>query len=64
MCHILTDAEAYGDTGPSLDGNPGLTKARVVGFVARGQEAMPSYSKLLSADEIDEVANYVMTAKK
>ncbi|MGE5721884.1 MAG: c-type cytochrome [Sphingomonadales bacterium] len=63
-CHALQDAGAEGHVGPSLDGDPNLTKALVVDRVTNGQGAMPGFGGQLSDDEIAELAAYVVEAAK
>jgi mono/diheme cytochrome c family protein len=63
-CHVLADAGGTGTAGPALDGNDALTKALVVDRVTNGTSKMPSFSSQLSEDEIEDVAAYVMAAKK
>jgi cytochrome c6 len=59
MCHILNDAGAFGDTGPSFDGYADLSEARIIDWVTNGQGAMPAYGKLLSRQDIETVAAYI-----
>jgi cytochrome c oxidase subunit I len=63
-CHTLADAGATGTVGPSLDGNDALTEALVVDRVTNGKGGMPSFADQLSAEEIQDVAAYVVAAKK
>ena len=59
-CHSLGDAGATGHVGPSLDGDPNLTEALIVGRVTNGQGPMPAFGGQLSQDEIAALAAYVM----
>jgi mono/diheme cytochrome c family protein len=61
-CHVLEAAGAVGEVGPSLDRNAKLTHAFIVGRVAAGQGAMPSYGEQLSEAEVDDIAAYVLSA--
>ena len=61
-CHTLAAADASGPIGPSLDNNPKLTQAFVVGVVTNGAGAMPAYQGQLSEKEINDVAAYVLSA--
>jgi cytochrome c oxidase subunit 1 len=63
-CHVLADAGGTGTAGPSLDGNDALTKALIIDRVTNGTSKMPSFSSQLSKEEIEDVAVYVMAAKK
>lgn len=58
-CHTLAAAGAGGEMGPSLDGDPHLTKAFIVNRVTNGQGAMPPFGGQLSAAEIADIAAYV-----
>ena len=61
-CHTLAAAGAMGQVGPTLDANPNLTHALVVDRVANGQAEMPPFGDQLSAQEIADIAAYVMKA--
>lgn len=61
-CHVLADADATGELGPSLDGNPNLTFEFVHGRIANGEGAMPPYAGQLSEADIDDVTAYVLKA--
>jgi len=63
-CHALTDANAHGHIGPSLDGNTALDKAFVEGRIINGQGAMPGFGGQLTDDEISLLAAYVVQAKQ
>ena len=58
-CHALADAGASGSIGPTLD-NPTLTRDFVIGRIAKGQGAMPSFSGQLSDEEIALLADYIV----
>jgi cytochrome c oxidase subunit 1 len=59
-CHVLGDAGAAGQVGPSLDGNPNLTEALVVERVTNGKLAMPAFGDQLDEEEIADIAAYVV----
>ncbi len=63
-CHVLADAGATGNVGPSLDGNAGLTEELVTDRVANGLGAMPAFADRLSPEEIADVAAYVLESAK
>ncbi len=63
-CHVLTDANAHGHIGPSLDGNEAMDKAFIVARVTNGQGAMPGFGGQMTDEEIDLVSAYIMEAKK
>lgn len=58
VCHTLADADAAGAVGPVLD-ELKPDAARVVKAVRNGIGAMPSYSTLLTSEQIESVAFYV-----
>lgn len=62
-CHVLTDANGHGHIGPSLDGNTALDKAFVISRVSNGQGQMPGFGGLMTAEQIDVLASYIMQAK-
>ncbi len=58
ICHTLQDAGASGAIGPNLDElkpNP----ERVMAAVRGGVGVMPAFAALLSAEQIEAVAQYV-----
>ncbi|MFN0153845.1 MAG: cbb3-type cytochrome c oxidase subunit I [Gaiella sp.] len=61
-CHVLADAGATGNVGPSLDGNANLTEQFIVDRVTNGAGAMPGFADRLSAEEIADVTAYVLEA--
>ena len=63
-CHALGDAGGTGQIGPALDGNANLDKAYVVSRVANGQGAMPGFGGMISAEQIDQLARYIVQVKK
>lgn len=63
-CHVLTDANAHGHIGPSLDGKLAIDKAFVVNRITNGQGAMPGFGGQLSDEEIDLLAAYVVQVKQ
>jgi cytochrome c6 len=60
VCHTLAHAESGGAVGPILD-EIKPDAARVAKAMRNGIGAMPSYSAVLSAEQIDTVAFYVST---
>ena len=60
VCHTLAHAEAGGAVGPVLD-ELKPDAARVAKAMRNGIGAMPSYSAVLSGEQIDTVAFYVST---
>ena len=60
VCHTLAHADAGGAVGPVLD-ELKPDAARVTKALQNGIGAMPSYSAVLSAEQIDTVAFYVST---
>ncbi len=58
-CHVLKDAGGQGHIGPALDGNE-MTKAYVVGRITGGQGAMPGFGGMLTDEEIDDLALYIV----
>jgi len=60
VCHTLAHADAGGAVGPVLD-ELKPDAARVAKAMRNGIGAMPSYSAVLSAEQIDTVAFYVST---
>jgi mono/diheme cytochrome c family protein len=59
-CHVLADAGAAGQVGPSLDGNPNLTAALVVNRITYGQGGMLAYGGQLSEEDIADIAAYIV----
>ncbi|MCB9631804.1 MAG: molybdopterin-dependent oxidoreductase [Sandaracinus sp.] len=60
-CHALEHAEATGTVGPDLDAlGPSLDQVRAA--VQNGVGAMPSFTQLLTPQEIEDVAAYVFEA--
>lgn len=60
-CHTLKDAGATGTVGPNLDqAKPPLEL--VVDRVTNGKGVMPSFGSQLSAQQISDVAAYVVQA--
>jgi mono/diheme cytochrome c family protein len=62
-CHVLTDGNGHGHIGPSLDGNVALDKAFVINRVSNGQGQMPGFGGLMTSEQIDLLAGYIMQAK-
>lgn len=63
-CHVLADAGGSGGIGPSLDGNPRLTRDYVVGAVSEGRGAMPAFRDQMTAEEIATLSAYVVEAAR
>lgn len=62
-CHALAHAEATGSVGPDLDElGPSLDQVRAA--VQNGVGAMPSFTQLLTPQEIEDVAAYVFEATR
>ena len=60
-CHTLKDAGSTGTVGPNLDdAKPDYRKATA--RVTLGKGVMPSFAKQLTAQQIADVAAYVVTA--
>ncbi len=60
-CHRLKDAGSIGDIGPNLD----MLKPQIpqtIYAVTNGIGVMPSWSGILTDEEIDAVAYYVFTS--
>lgn len=62
-CHTLADAGGNGHIGPSLDGNDALSVDHVKAIVTDGQGAMPSFGGMVSEEEIDTLARYIVANK-
>jgi mono/diheme cytochrome c family protein len=60
-CHTLADAGATGTVGPNLDEAKPPAEL-VVDRVTNGMGAMPPFSGQLSAEQINDVAAYVVNA--
>jgi len=63
-CHVLGAAGGTGHIGPELDGNVNLDHDYIVSRVAGGQGAMPGFGGMIAADQIDQLATYIMSVKK
>ncbi|MAW81954.1 MAG: sulfide dehydrogenase [Parvularcula sp.] len=59
-CHMLADAGAMGQIGPSLDGNPNLSYDSLVNSIAYGGGAMPAFGGQLTDEEIAGLAAYIL----
>ena len=59
-CHALADAGAGGSIGPSLDGNPRLTRDFAIDVIAHGRGAMPSFAGQMTDEEIARLADYIV----
>lgn len=62
-CHMMADANAFGEVGPPFDGDTGLTKANAVQTVRNGRGAMPSFGQLSDA-EVAALADYLVAYKR
>lgn len=63
VCHTLADAGAVGAVGPSLDElKPGLDQVRRA--LIDGVGIMPSFADTLSEEDMNAVAEYVVSASK
>lgn len=63
VCHTLADAGATGAVGPNLDElKPGLEQVRSA--LIDGVGVMPSFADILSEDDLNAVAEYVVSASK
>jgi cytochrome c oxidase subunit 1 len=60
-CHTLAAAGAHGTVGPNLDQKK-PTLALVVQRVTNGKGAMPSFKNRLSAQQIEDLAAYVVAS--
>lgn len=63
-CHLLADAGGTGHIGPSLDGNENLSVDYVKNIINNGQGAMPSFGGMVSEEEVDTLARYIVSAKQ
>lgn len=63
-CHVLSAAGGTGQIGPALDGNANLDHDYVVARVSNGQGAMPGFGGMIAADQIDQMATYIMAVKQ
>ena len=59
-CHAFADANAAGPIGPSLDGNPRLTREFAIDVISNGRGAMPSFAGQMSNAEIATLADYLV----
>ena len=51
-CHVLGDAGATGQIGPTLDGNTNIDHDYIVRIVSDGQGAMPGFGGQISEEDI------------
>jgi len=63
-CHVLGAAGGTGHIGPELDGNANLDHDYIVSRVSNGQGAMPGFGGMIAADQIDQLASYIMSVKQ
>ncbi len=61
ICHTLSDAGAEGAIGPDLD-ELKPTKDVVLKVLKEGMGAMPSFAETMSQEDMEAVANYVVSA--
>lgn len=61
-CHALKDAGATGLVGPSLDGSK-LSRDETLSRIKNGQGAMPSFSGLMTDEEIETITNYIVAVR-
>jgi len=61
ICHALADAGAEGAIGPDLD-ELKPTKEVVLKVLHEGMGAMPSFAETMSEEDMEAVANYVISA--
>lgn len=60
VCHALEDAGSVGVIGPDLD-QLKPSREQVVNAVSGGVGIMPAFNESLSADQIQAVADYIVT---
>lgn len=61
ICHTLADAGAEGAIGPDLD-ELKPTKDVVLKVIREGMGAMPSFAETMSEEDMQAVAEYVVSA--
>ena len=61
ICSGCHGADGTGGAGPDLTARTSLTKDRIVDQVTNGGTSMPAYGSQLSTEEIDAVADYVLS---
>ncbi|MHB9150279.1 MAG: c-type cytochrome [Thermoleophilia bacterium] len=61
VCAACHGVDGTGNTGPDLTALSTLTKERIVDQVTNGGTSMPAYGGQMSAEEIDVVADYVLS---
>lgn len=62
ICHTFEDAGATGTIGPNLDESK-LTIDDVKKTLIEGTGVMPSFAESLTADEIEALAQYVVSTR-
>mgnify|MGYP001239443771 FL=1 len=60
-CHTLADAGSYAQIGPNLN-EIRPDKMTIMNAVTNGIGVMPAYEDQLTPEEIEAVANYVLTS--
>lgn len=63
-CHLFADAGGTGHIGPALDGNAGLSVDYVNQIVSNGQGAMPSFGGMVSEEQLETLARYIVEKKR
>lgn len=61
-CHVFKAADAHGQVGPNLD-TLRRDHEQIVRAVTGGLGLMPAQKEILSAEEIEAVAHYVVTRR-
>lgn len=62
-CHSFADANGFGHIGPALDGNDALSVEYVTQIVSNGQGAMPGFGGMVSDEELETLARYIVEKK-
>jgi DMSO/TMAO reductase YedYZ molybdopterin-dependent catalytic subunit len=63
VCHTLSDADAVGTVGPSLD-DLAHNAESIANAVSNGVGIMPSFGNTLTSDQIADLATYVVEASR
>jgi mono/diheme cytochrome c family protein len=61
-CHVLKAAGSVGTVGPNLDTSK-KALSQIVNLVTNGKGTMPAQAGVLSAKQIQDVANFVYTSR-
>ncbi len=59
QCHKLADANSAATYAPSLDGNPHMSRELVLDRLTNGRGDMPSFTGILTDEQIATLADYV-----